>query len=293
MPGSGRPWLVLGGTGLLGARLVRQLRTQGQVVETVARQNADHQLDLTDGAAVQRLLTDTRPSVVINCAAMVSLAACEAEPDRAQALHSDLVRVLTEVLSPDQTRLVHISTDHIYAGEGAAAHTESSQIQPYNIYAKTKLSGESFALGYSNVLIFRTNFTSAVKHNEALPFGAWVLKTAREQGEITGFADAYCSLLDVETAAKAILEAAVMPITGLYNLGASDVFSKLKFIQELLKQAEVAAEVKTGTVAGLVPPRVRAGGMDSRKLQAHLPWSLPNLNSVCAQLVAEETRHAI
>ena len=95
-------------------------------------------VDLSDGTAVAALLTEVAPDVVVHLAAISSPAACEKEPERSRAINE--CPALIEAL-PAKASLIFLSTDQVYDGL-SAPYSESSAVNPINIYGQSKLSFE-------------------------------------------------------------------------------------------------------------------------------------------------------
>ena len=140
--GAGTRWLVTGASGMLGTELVRRLRSIG--AEVVA---ADHTgLDITDPTAVRRALIRDQPHVVVNCAAYTSVDEAEADEGTATRVNGDGPRVLAEACATDGGRLVHISTDYVFPGDGETPWAEYAPVAPTTAYGRSKLAGEQAVL---------------------------------------------------------------------------------------------------------------------------------------------------
>jgi dTDP-4-dehydrorhamnose reductase len=129
-------WLVVGAAGQLGSDLLRVLA--GRPV--VALRRAD--LDITDGAAVEAAMKATEPSVVINAAAYTAVDAAETDEDRAHAVNAVGPGFLARAAAKTGARLVHVSTDYVFAGDAGAPYDEDADTGPTSAYGRTKLAGE-------------------------------------------------------------------------------------------------------------------------------------------------------
>lgn len=138
--------LITGGGGQLASDL-QQLLGAGAVSCSHA------ELDIADPDAVERVLSETEPDVVFNCAAFHNLELCEREPDRAWEVNVRAVRDLAR----RAPRLVHISTNYVFDGESEQPYTELDLPAPRSVYALTKLAGEHAAQAYGEAsLVVRT-----------------------------------------------------------------------------------------------------------------------------------------
>jgi dTDP-4-dehydrorhamnose reductase len=129
-------WLVTGAGGQLGTHLLELL--DGAAVVAVTRGD----LDITDEAAVDALIGDTRPDVVLNAAAYTAVDAAEEQVEDAFAGNERGPRLLAEALGRHGGRLVHVSTDYVFAGDAARPYEPDDPTGPRTVYGRSKLAGE-------------------------------------------------------------------------------------------------------------------------------------------------------
>ena len=156
-------FLVTGAGGQLGADLLRVLA--GGPAEVVGLTRAE--LDVSDPAAVEKVVLDARPDVVLNAAAYTGVDAAEADEPAAAAVNADGPANLARVCARHGGRLVHVSTDYVFAGDATAPYEVGAPTGPRSAYGRTKLAGER-----------------AVR--ELLPDRSWVVRTAWVYGETGG-----------------------------------------------------------------------------------------------------------
>jgi dTDP-4-dehydrorhamnose reductase len=131
-------WLVTGAGGMLGRDLVDVLDRQGENVTGLGR--AD--LDITDSAAVRALILRARPAVVVNCAAWTAVDDAEAREDEALLVNGRGAENVAAACAASGSRLVHVSTDYVFGGDGVAPYAEYDRTAPRTAYGRTKLAGE-------------------------------------------------------------------------------------------------------------------------------------------------------
>src|SRR5437870_4762915 len=85
-------------------------------------------IDLDNEAAVIALFARERPRLVINCAGVCDVGACEDSPEFAWRVNVEGTRNLI-VHAPLETRIVHCSSDHVFGGD-AGPYREDSQTAP-------------------------------------------------------------------------------------------------------------------------------------------------------------------
>jgi dTDP-4-dehydrorhamnose reductase len=133
-------WVVTGAGGMLGQDLLALSGSE----DVVGLRHAD--LDITDPAAVKDVLHTHRPSVVLNCAAYTRVDDAESNEDEALRLNGDGVRNLATECASLGSRLVHVSTDYVFAGDASTPYDEDAPTGPRSAYGRTKLAGERAVL---------------------------------------------------------------------------------------------------------------------------------------------------
>lgn len=131
-------WLVIGAGGMLGRDLAAILRRRGEHVTDLARGD----LDVTDGTAVRDVLRRHRPAVVVNCAAWTAVDEAEAHEDAALLVNGQGAENIAAACAASGARLMHLSTDYVFGGDGQQPYAEDDRPAPRTAYGRTKLAGE-------------------------------------------------------------------------------------------------------------------------------------------------------
>jgi len=100
------------------------------------------QADLRDAGACAAVIADMRPDAVINAAAFTHVDAAQDAPDLAMAINARAPAAMARACAGLGVPLVHVSTEYVFDGAGAAAYAPDSPTGPLNIYGVTKLAGE-------------------------------------------------------------------------------------------------------------------------------------------------------
>jgi dTDP-4-dehydrorhamnose reductase len=150
-------WFVTGGDGQLGSALQRLFAGRDEVC--FAR---DLDLDVADALAVDEALAALPggpPDVLVNAAAMTQVDTCEREPAQAERVNALAPRELARVCAQRGVRLVHVSTDYVFAGDGTRPYREDDACEPPSVYGRTKRAGEEAVLGAAReFLVVRTSW---------------------------------------------------------------------------------------------------------------------------------------
>ena len=131
--------VITGGKGMLGRTLQKELAEHEIVVADLP------DWDITDDEGFLRKLMAAAPDVVIHCAAMTKVDACEADRDLAFKLNEEGSRNVALACSACGARLFAISTDYVFSGEPPRepwAWSETDIPRPRTVYGLSKFSGE-------------------------------------------------------------------------------------------------------------------------------------------------------
>ena len=101
-------------------------------------------LDITDVDAVLKLVRAEKPDVIINCAAHTNVDKCEEQWDLAYKINAIGPRNLSIAATEADAKMIHVSTDYGFEGNGTRPYTEFDAPNPVSAYGKTKLEGENF-----------------------------------------------------------------------------------------------------------------------------------------------------
>lgn len=102
-------------------------------------------LDITDAAAVRRVLTEVRPDAVIHCAAWtaVDLAEDADKVEKVRAINAGGTANIAGMCKELDCKLLYLSTDYVFDGQGTEPwQPDCKDYKPLNVYGQTKLEGE-------------------------------------------------------------------------------------------------------------------------------------------------------
>ena len=236
--------LVLGSTGMLGNAMLRFLAdSPGINVVGSARSIAGVRLlrkdlrdrvhvgvDVDNSDALTKLLGLVRPQAVINCIGLIKQLVDAGDPLAAIAINSLLPHRLSRLCSLMGARLVHVSTDCVFAGT-RGLYREYDVPDAQDLYGRSKLLGEVVNDGHTVTL--RTSF---IGHELASANGlvGWFLAQA---GSVRGYRKAVFSGLPTVELAR-IVRDHVLPqpeLSGLYQVSANPI-DKLTLLQLVAKE---------------------------------------------------------
>jgi dTDP-4-dehydrorhamnose reductase len=147
-------WLITGGSGQLGIAVSQELGERGIVFTACGSED----LDITQGPNVRDFVSQLSPTVIINCAAWTDVDGAEGNEPQASRVNGDGAENIALAAKQRGTKLIHVSTDYVFSGEGKSPWKVDASINPQSAYGRTKAEGESRVLGayLENSSIIRT-----------------------------------------------------------------------------------------------------------------------------------------
>lgn len=130
--------IVTGATGQLGHDVCKVLTERN--IPHVGLGSKD--CDITSREAVLALFDKVQPTAVIHCAAYTKVDLAEDEPERCWAVNVDGTRNIAEACRIHKAKMLYISTDYVFPGDGENHYLPDSPTGPKGNYGRTKLAGE-------------------------------------------------------------------------------------------------------------------------------------------------------
>lgn len=134
--------LLIGATGQVGWELMRTLAPLGEVAAASICGTYGPLVDLADPAALERLIADAEPRLIVNAAAYTAVDKAESEPELARLINADACGVIGGQARRLGAGVLHYSTDFVFAGDGDSPYREEDPTGPLGVYGATKLDGE-------------------------------------------------------------------------------------------------------------------------------------------------------
>jgi dTDP-4-dehydrorhamnose reductase len=250
--------VVTGANGMLGNTLCRLFNLDHEVHASHrdARLYTDcfagHGLNLLEKNKVERLFHKLAPDLVIHCAGLVDIDACERGADQAFAANV----VATENVArfcPHDVPLVYISTDQVY-GDAANRSEGVVDLHPVNIYGQTKLQAEEIIRKLRpNHIVVRTNIFGWNTKPDKISAAESIYRSLCAGEAITLFTDYLFSPIYSKVLGEIILQLVARKFRGTLNVGSSSPCSKYQFGQALAKIFGLDSSlISAGSIGGHV-----------------------------------------
>lgn len=131
--------LVTGVKGQLGFDIVNECAKRG--IETVGVDVEE--MDITDAAKVDEVITNANVDAVIHCAAWTAVDAAEDHVDVCRKVNANGTENIAKVCKKLDIKMIYISTDYVFDGQGTDPwQPDCKDYKPLNVYGQTKLEGE-------------------------------------------------------------------------------------------------------------------------------------------------------
>ncbi len=226
---------ITGGSGLLGQYLNLELSKKYEIL-TQYQTNIGNckdfnsvQLSITDQTKLTEIFNSFKPDVVVHTAAV-------SNPEKADKLSSNVVydinvnatKKLAELCEKNNSKLIYISTDLVYAGYRGSMLKEDAKLIPFSLYAETKLMGEiKIQETFNNYLILREALLIGFGLNHTRNNFHLMYENLRNGKEVVLFTDQYRTPLSLIDSARMIGELIEKNISGeILNFGGSERLSR-------------------------------------------------------------------
>ena len=169
-------------------------------------------LDITDENALKEAFEKYNPCCFINCAAYTAVDKAETNQEIAYKINTEAVGYIAKQCHQHNTKLVHISTDYVFDGNGTQPYKEDDKTDPVNYYGYTKWLGEQLALNNNPAtVVIRTSW---VYSSYGANFVKTMLRLMKERKEINVVSDQFGS----PTYARDLAEAIMSIVNGQWSM---------------------------------------------------------------------------
>jgi dTDP-4-dehydrorhamnose reductase len=270
--------LVTGARGMLGQVVVRSALQRGH--DVVAVDLAE--VDVTDAAATAEVVREAAPRAVVHCAAWTDVDGAESAETAALAVNGAGAGHVGRAAAAAGARVVHVSTDYVFAGDKGEPYVEDDPPCPLSAYGRTKLAGErAVAAAAPDHAIARTAWLFGAGGKN---FVDTVLRLGAERDELAVVTDQVGSPTWVGHLAPALLDLAEGDGRGVFHVTASGTCSWLDLAAEAFAQAGVACRVVPTTSADFPRPAPRPALSALRSTRAGAPVLPPWQEGLAAHL---------
>jgi len=280
--------LITGSKGQLGTELLEILTNMCSEIGPVDELYRDADilpvdidtLDVSDRDAMlefAKLHEDDPFDLIINCAAMTNVDACESDFEAAMKGNAIVPGNIARFAEKQKAKLIHISTDYVFDGKASEPYTESDTPGPSTVYGYSKLIGEKCVQdNCDKPFIIRTAWLYGMIGNN---FVKTIRKLASENESINVVNDQVGNPTNANDLAHHILKLGVTEDYGTYHVTGNGICSWYDFAKEIVKLLGLNCEVKPVTTEEFPRPAPRPAfsAMDHERLRETIgdemrPW---------------------
>jgi dTDP-4-dehydrorhamnose reductase len=277
--------LITGAKGQLGTQIINILKSGISELGAIQRElkNCDiaaydvDELDIVDLKAVREVFHRENPEVVVNCAAYTNVDGCESNEDLAFKINSIGARNLAIASEEVKAKIIHISTDYVFKGDGTSPYREYDKTNPVSVYGKTKALGEDYIREFSSkYFIVRTSWLYGYNGKN---FVKTIMKAAKERGHLTVVNDQRGNPTNAEDLSHHIIRLMSTEEYGIYHCTGEGECTWYDFAKAIVEGAEIDCTVDPITSEQLnsAAKRPTFSSLDNMMLRATVgndmrPW---------------------
>jgi len=240
--------LLTGASGQLGQEWQRLTNDRDDII---LWPYTSSQLDITNKKQVESELHGRQPDIVVNCAAFTDVDGAETKKELAHQVNSEAVANLAELSTELGFKLVHYSTDYVFAGREEdrencpEGYPEDYPADPINWYGQTKWEGEeAIRQTATDYLILRLSWVCG-------QFGGNFVKTMRQLGrereELQVVDDQWGSPTFAENVVQNTVALLQADKKGTYNITSRGLISWYDLAEAIFELSNIDVELEAVT----------------------------------------------
>ena len=280
--------LIIGGSGFVGTNLMKYLPVDWIKFCTF---NSNHisspesksfKIDLLDNPEeIIKLIQNIQPDYIVHAVAFPSVDYCEEKPLIANKLHVDATKIISNISSEMNSKLLFLSTDAVFEGQLNKKYVETDVPNPINHYGLTKLKAEKIVLDSSNKnVVLRTAVIYGT--NSKSRFTNWIISYLDQHKQVDPFIDQFNSPTLVDDLSQVIVKILKDDVSGLFHATGKTCINRYEFAIQLAKKFGYDVElIKPVTALEKIQkaPRPISTCLDSSKLEKLLEFNFSNIDS--------------
>lgn len=230
--------LVTGVTGQLGYDVARELEKR----HIEYKGTGSREMDISDTAAVERVIKDYHPDAIIHCAAYTAVDKAEDDYGRAMDVNAKGTLAIAKAAKEIDAKMLYISTDYVFNGQGTEPFTVDAATAPLNVYGLTKLLGEeAVQMELSKYFIVRISWVFGKNGNN---FIKTMLRLGQTHDELTVVSDQWGSPTYTADLAPLLCDMINTDAYGTYHATNEGITNWAEFAAYIMEQAHLSCKVR-------------------------------------------------
>lgn len=275
--------LVTGVTGQLGYDVARELEKRH--IEYKGTGSRD--MDISDTAAVERVITEYHPDAIIHCAAYTAVDKAEDDYGRAMDVNAKGTLAIAKAAKKIDAKMLYISTDYVFNGQGTEPFTVDVPTAPLNVYGLTKLLGEeAVQMELTKYFIVRISWVFGKNGNN---FIKTMLRLGQTHDELTVVSDQWGSPTYTADLAPLLCDMISTNAYGIYHVTNEGITNWAEFAASIMEQAHLLCKVRPILSADYPTRAIRTlnSRMDKSKLDKAGFTRLPDWKDALVRYLKE------
>lgn len=256
-------------------------------------------LDITNKDVLEAFIQTNAIDTIINCAAYTAVDAAEENEVLANSVNRDAVRIMAEIALEKSIRLMHISSDYVFATSKQTPYNEEDETNPQGVYAKSKLAGENELrrINPPNAVIIRTSWVYS-------SFGSNFVHTMLKLGKNKKELNVVCDQMGTPTYARDLAKTILFMLTQenisdtvvTYNYSNEGSCSWYDFAESIFELTDINCKVNPISTEEYPTPAKRPyySVLDKTKIKKALNLQIPYWRDSlkeCLNVIDIETKH--
>ncbi len=226
--------LVTGVKGQLGHDVMNELAKRG--LDSVGVDIDE--MDVTDRVSVGKVIREAAPDAVIHCAAYTAVDAAEENEELCQKVNAGGPRNIAEVCRELDIKMLYISTDYVFSGEGERPWEPEDERAPQSVYGRTKCEGEIAVQELlEKYFIVRIAWAFGVNGNN---FVKTMLKLSANHDTLRVVSDQYGSPTYTYDLARLLVDMILTEKYGVYHATNEGICSWYEFACAIFREAGIS-----------------------------------------------------
>jgi len=271
----------------------------GQELQFISNQHPEYifefknrsQLDLSHSESIKNSLLNSDYDCFINAAAYTAVDKAETEIDLANAVNAEALQSIS-AFAPNNCKIIHISTDYVYNHNPGRPLEETDQTLAQNIYAKSKLKGESYLRQRQNAITIRTSWVYSSFGNN---FVKTMLRLGKDRDNLSIVADQIGTPTYARDLATAIIEIIKFDqdnstsFSGVFNYSNMGQTNWADFARKIFELEGISCQVQNTTTEAYNAPAARPlwSVLSKEKIKKKFSIEIPEWNLSLAKCLSE------
>ncbi len=280
--------LIIGGSGFVSTNLIKYLPNDWKVFATfnsnIIKNNRleSFKIDLLEKPEeIISIIQNIKPDYIVDTVAFPSVDFCEENNSVADKLHIDSTKIISNISSKINSKLLFLSTDAVFEGQLNKKYVETDIPKPINYYGFTKLKAEEIVLSASkNNIVLRTAVIYGASSQSR--FTNWILSYLRQQKSVDPFIDQYNSPTLVDDLSQVIIKILKNDVSGLFHATGPTCVNRYDFALMLAKEFALDSNLikpVTSSEKKQNAPRPISTCLDSSKLEHKINFRFRDLKT--------------